>query len=228
MTYATSSHRFTVNSDKGKVSALLQTTTQPAIARLILGHGAGANMHHSHMQALADALANAGIETLRYHFPYMEAGGGRTDNLGNCLDTIAGALKLSKQLDNTVPTILAGHSFGGRMSSHFAAEHPSQDFIGLIYFSFPLHPAGKPATKRAEHLAVIQVPQLFLSGDRDKLAELDLLQPVVNGLGTATLHLLETADHSYKILKRTRESSEDVYTEAARIAAEFIRAQILK
>lgn len=212
---------FHVNDDKGAVSALLQPATIEPIARVILGHGAGANMHHHHMQSLSDALANRGIETLRYHFPYMEKGGGRTDSINNCLATIKGALELASEFP-PLPTYLAGHSFGGRMSSHFAAEHPESSISGLVYFSFPLHPAGKPDTKRANHLSEIKVPQLFLSGTRDKLAELDLLEPVIAGLSKARLHLLDTADHSYAILKRTRKAEESVYEEAARVTEEFV------
>jgi predicted alpha/beta-hydrolase family hydrolase len=153
----------------------------------------------------------------------MESGGGRTDNLPNCMATIEGALGLSANLNSDIPTLLAGHSFGGRMSSHFAAKYTDDPRVaGLIYFSFPLHPSGKPDIKRANHLPDIQVPQLFLSGDRDKLAELELLTPVIERLDLARLHLIETADHSFKILKRTRESSEDVYAEAARIASDFV------
>ena len=216
-------YSFHVNDEKGEVSALLQSTGEPAKARLVFGHGAGANMRHSHMQNLADALATHNIETLRYQFPYMESGGGRTDNLPNCMATIEGALGLSANLNSDIPTLLAGHSFGGRMSSHFAAEYPDDPGVaGLIYFSFPLHPSGKPDIKRANHLPDIQVPQLFLSGDRDKLAELEFLTPVIERLGLASLHLIETADHSFKILKRTRESSEDIYAEAARIASDFV------
>ena len=219
---AQTEYKIVVNDSKGEVTALLQTTPHAPKARLILGHGAGANMHHAHMQSLADALGDQGIETLRYHFPYMEAGGGRTDNLANCLDTINGALNLSNSIGVGLPTLLAGHSFGGRMSSHFAAQESMTNVSGLIYFSFPLHPAGKPGVSRAEHLPDIQVPQLYLSGDRDKLAELDLLKSTVKKLKGARLHILETADHSYKILKRTRQSSENIYDEAARIAAEFV------
>ena len=213
---------FHVNADKGDVSAVLQTADIKPIARLVLGHGAGANLYHSHMQSLADSLGARGIETLRYHFPYMEAGGGRTDSLDNCMDTIKGALKLSSTVKTKVPIWLGGHSFGGRMSSHFAAMNLDAKIAGLIYFSFPLHPSGKPSIDRAKHLTDIQTPQLFLSGNRDNLAELDLLKPTVEKLNFARLHLLDTADHGFKILKRTRTDPESVYDEAARVAAEFV------
>ncbi|MFN3236890.1 MAG: alpha/beta fold hydrolase [Pseudomonadales bacterium] len=216
-------YQFTVNDARGQVSAVLQRCPDAAMARLVLGHGAGANMFHSHMQNLADALGAVGIETLRYQFPYMEAGGGRTDSLEVCLDTIRGALALSEQLSGPATVLLGGHSFGGRMSSHYAAQETA-NIAGLIYFSFPLHPAGKPDIKRASHLVDIQQPQLFLSGTRDKLAELELLEPVVSKLTRAQLHKLDTADHGFKILKRTRVASESVYEESARVAAEFCQS----
>lgn len=216
--------KFLVSSEKGQVSACHQPADNP-IARMVLGHGAGANMLHVHMQSLADALAANGIETLRYNFPYMERGGGRTDKLEVCIDTIGAALKLNDSIVPELPTFVAGHSFGGRMSSHFAAsEQPC--IAGMIYFSFPLHPAKKPDTKRAAHLRTISLPQLFISGTRDALAEMPLLEPIVADLTKASLHKIDTADHGFKILKRTRLSTEDVYIEAARVTRAFIEEVI--
>jgi predicted alpha/beta-hydrolase family hydrolase len=215
-----------VSAEKGNVSACHLTAAKP-IARLVFGHGAGANMQHSHMQQLADALKDNGIDTLRYNFPYMERGGGRTDKLEICTDTIRAALELGANLPPKLPMFLAGHSFGGRMSSHFAAsEQP--DIAGIVYFSFPLHPSKKPDTKRAEHLSEITIPQHFISGTRDTLAELPLLEPIVKSLTGATLHKIDTADHSFKILKRTRQSSENVYNEAARSVRAFIERSIAR
>lgn len=211
---------FEVNPTKGCVSALRQTPTSKPLARVILGHGAGASMQHVHMQSLADSLANQNIETIRYQFPYMEAGGGRVDSLETCIDTIVGAIRLSYEFP-PLPTFLAGHSFGARMSSHFVAE-TSSTLRGVIYFSFPLHPSKKPNTKRAEHLSSVGLPQLFVSGTRDSLADLNLLEPIVEELENAKLHLVDTADHGFKILKRTRVSSETVYEEAARVTKSFI------
>jgi len=219
-------YTFLASKTKGTVSAIHQTAQNP-IARFVMGHGAGANMSHAHMQSLADTLADNGIETLRYHFPFMEAGGGRVDNLPICLDTIENALALSANLPSEspkgLPTFLCGHSFGGRMSSHFAAEK-RPEIAGIVYFSFPLHPSKKPDTKRATHLIDIQIPQLFVSGSRDTLAEMELLAPIVQSLPNATLYEIETADHSFKILKRTRQSTDDVYKEAARIVKDFVQA----
>ena len=121
-----------------------------------------------------------------------------------------------------LPLLAGGHSFGGRMTSTAASETPLEGVRGLVFFSFPLHLAGKPDTKRAEHLAAVTVPMLFLTGTRDELAELSLLKTVCQQLGKrATMHLLDTADHGYRIQKRSRESGEDVFVEMARIVGDW-------
>lgn len=216
--------KFVATQSKGKVSALWQSPDGSA-AVLVLAHGAGANMQHAHMQNIADALGQRSIATLRFNFPYMEAGGGRTDKPEVCIETIGNAISLAREHAGDLPLFVGGHSFGGRMSSHYAAERRGDigdDIEGLVYFSFPLHPAKKPDTKRAAHLTDIELPQLFLSGTRDALADLELLTSIVTELPGATLHELDTADHSFRILKRTRQSEESVYDEAARIAADWM------
>ena len=108
------------------------------------------------------------------------------------------------------------------MTTTAQSEEPLESVKGLVLFSFPLHLPGRPDTKRAEHLANIKIPMLFLSGTRDELATLDLLEPTVKKLGGhATLHLIDTANHSYKILKKTSMSSEDVFTEMARVTRDW-------
>ena len=192
-----------------------------ASALLVLAHGAGANFEHDHMSALSSALNNVGISTLRFNFPFMEEGKRRVDNPDVCIDTIARAVATANRLCPKLRLFIGGHSFGGRMSTHYAVEQPTSA-VGIILFSFPLHPSKKPAIKRAAHLGAINEPMLFLSGDRDTLAEAALLRSVTDPLANARLHWLETADHSYKILKRTRKSAENVYAEAARVASAWI------
>ena len=204
----------------GEVSVLLQLPDN-ADALLVLGHGAGADMRHAHMESIAEALGEQRIATFRFNFPFKEAGRNRPDSLPVCLDTISAAIETASA-QSELPLLLGGHSFGGRMASHFVATHPQSAVTALIYFSFPLHPAKKPGTSRAEHLPDIRIPQLFLSGTRDALAELPLLREVVGSLDGATLHEIETGDHSLKILKRTRTSTEDVYEESARVARAWV------
>ena len=177
-------------------------------------------MAHSHMQALAAAFAQRGIATLRFNFPFIEAGKNRVDAPDVATQRIAAAFAAA-QARTRVPVWLGGHSFGGRMASHAVLDR-RLDAHGLIFCSFPLHTAGKPAVKRAEHLSGIQRPMLFLSGTRDELADRALLERVVTGLPAAELHWLDTADHGYRVLKRSRQSAEDVYDEMARVARAFI------
>lgn len=210
----------TLKLDNTKLSAIYSQVGN-ARALLVLAHGAGANLEHTHMNALSLALNNVGISTLRFNFPFMEEGRRRVDKPDVCIDTIARAVATANRLCPTAKLFIGGHSFGGRMSTHYAVEQPTS-VDGIILFSFPLHPSKKPAIKRAAHLDAIDEPMLFLSGDRDTLAETALLKSVTGPLANARLHWLETADHSYKILKRTRQSAEDVYAEAARVASAWI------
>jgi predicted alpha/beta-hydrolase family hydrolase len=191
---------------------------------LVLAHGAGAGMEHAHMQSLADAFARRGIATLRFNFPFIDAGRRRVDSKAISTAAVAEAYAVAAQR-TSLPLWLGGHSFGGRMASHAVADdglEPGLEPVGLVFCSFPLHPPGKPGTSRAAHLAAIERPMLFLSGTRDTFAEPGLLEPLVSGLPTARLHRLDTADHGYKILKRARRVDEDVYDEMARVARSFI------
>ncbi len=221
MSVRTSTFKFIATPEKGEVSALLMRP-EGATHLLVLGHGASSNMRSPMLTTIAENLAEQGIATFRYNFPYSEKGGGR-NSVATCTETIRSTARSAHEAAPDLAILAGGHSFSGRMTSTAASESPIEHVKGLVFFSFPLHPAGEPATKRADHLANVTVPMLFLSGTRDALAELDLLEPVVKQLGrTATLHLLDTADHSFKILKRTRQSDEDVFAEMARSAREWI------
>lgn len=178
-------------------------------------------MRHPMMTAIAEALAAENIATFRYNFPYSEKGGGRNSK-DVCVATIRSAVAAAREAAPDLPILAGGHSFSGRMTSTSAAESPLDGISGLVFLSFPLHPAGESTATRADHLEDVGIPMLFLSGSRDALAELELLKSVVKKLGrSAKLHLLETADHSFKILKKTRLSDEDVLAEAARVVREW-------
>ena len=212
--------KFLATPEKGKVSALL---IRPAGAShlLVLGHGASTNMRHATLQTLAEWMADAGIATFRYNFPYAEpGGGGRSQPV--CLATVRSAVAAAHKAAPDLPLLAGGHSFGGRMTSTSASESPLDPVRGLVFFAFPLHQPGKPETKRADHLGAVAVPMLFLSGTRDELADLDLLRPVCKKLGKrATLHLLDTADHGFRVLKRSRKTDEDVFAEMTRVVREW-------
>jgi hypothetical protein len=212
--------KFIATPEKGEVSALL---VRPGGAShlLVLGHGASTNMRHATLQTIADRMAEAGIATFRYNFPYMEHGRGR-DTREVCTATVRSAVAAAYGAAPDLPLLAGGHSFGGRMTSTAASESALDGVHGLVFFSFPLHQPGKPDTKRADHLSAVTVPMLFLSGTRDELAHMDLLQPVCKKLGKrASLHVLDTADHGFRTLKRSRKSEEDVFVEMARIVREW-------
>ena len=195
------------------VSALL---TQPSSAHAcyVFAHGAGAGMTHAFMANVAAGLAERGIATLRYQFPYMEKGGKRPDPPGIAHATVRAAVAEAARACPGLPLIAGGKSFGGRMTSQAQARQALPGVLGLAFFGFPLHAAGKPSSERAEHLADIKIPMLFLQGTNDKLAELSLLEPVVKHLGTrATLHLVDGADHSFHVPARSGRKDTEVMVE---------------
>lgn len=217
-----SSHRFEATPEKGEVSALL---IRPATAKglLVFGHGAGAGMTHANMEGICQGMARHGIASFRYNFPYMEQGRGRGSQKVN-VATVVSAFEQARSLAPDLPCFVGGHSYGGRMSSHAAAEGLLKGLQGLIFGSFPLHAPGKAGIDRAAHLADIGLPMLFLSGDRDTFAKPELLHQVVDPLPKADIHWLETGNHGYKILKRTRQNPEDIFDEMGRVAAAWIAA----
>ena len=164
---------------------------------LVLAHGAGAGMRHPFMEAVAQAFLAERIATLRYEFPYMAARKRRPDPKPVLLATVRAAVAAGAA--HGLPLLAGGKSMGGRMTSMAAAEG-GVDAAGLVFLGFPLHPAGKPGTERAEHLARVAVPTLFVQGTRDTLAGLDLLRPVLPS--RATLHVVEGADHGFAVKGR--------------------------
>lgn len=191
-----------------------------AVAVFVFSHGAGAGHRHATMTAIATELAGQGIATLRFNFPYMQAGQRRVDRKEVATATIVAACEHARQT-LSVPLFLCGHSFGGRMNSHAVVDHELA-CAGLVFCSFPLHMAKKPATRRADHLPEIKQPMLFMSGTRDDLADAELLRETVASLPGARLHWLETANHSYTILKRTRQNPQPIFAEIAQTARCFV------
>ena len=202
-------------SDGVEVSALLVSPLRPH-AFYVLAHGAGAGMRHAFMETMAARLAARGVATLRYQFPYVENGSRRIDPEPLLLDTVRAAVAMGREAAGGVTLIAGGKSMGGRMSSRAAAASPLAGVAGIAFLGFPLHPAGQPGISRAEHLAKVSVPLLFLQGTRDTLAELPLLRPVVDKLGArATLHIVEHADHMFHVLKKSGRTDEQVLDELA-------------
>jgi hypothetical protein len=183
----------------GTVSALALGSAH-ARAAFVLAHGAGAGMTHPFMQRLAEGLAARGVATLRYQFPYMERGSQRPDAPAVAHAAVRAAVAEARRRWPQLPLVAGGKSFGARMTSQAHAASPLPGVSGLVFVGFPLHPAGEPGTQRADHLASITDPMLFLQGSRDELAEPALVKQVLSGLGErATVEWFEHADHSFHV-----------------------------
>ncbi len=197
-----------------RVSALLDRPTR-ARALLVLAHGAGAGMEHPSLHAIAAGLAERGVATLRYQFPYMEKKSRRPDPPALCHATVRAAVVQASRLAPDLPLIAGGRSFGGRMTSQAQARAALPGVRGLVFLAFPLHPAGRPGTERAAHLEEVGIPMLFIQGSRDELADSGLLRAVVEGLGPrATVHVLEHADHAFHVPARSGRKDLDVRADA--------------
>lgn len=210
----------------GSVAALLASPASPS-ACFVLAHGAGAGMEHAFLAALAQRLVAQGVAVLRFQFPFMQQGSRRPDPPAVAQAAVRAAVEEAGRRCPGVPLFAGGKSFGARMSSQAQAQAPLAGVRGLVFVGFPLHPAGKPGTARADHLANVQLPMLFLQGTRDALADLALVQDVVQPLAPrATLHVVEGADHAFHVLVRSGRDDDEVLDELAATAAAWMRAQM--
>jgi predicted alpha/beta-hydrolase family hydrolase len=213
-----------VGERRGAVSALL---VRPPDAWLlyVLAHGAGAGMRHPFLETIAQRLAERGIATLRYQFPYMEQRARRPDPPAVAEAAVRAAVEEAARVAPGLPLVAGGKSFGGRMTSSAQANAPLPGVVGLVFLGFPLHPPGRTGITRAEHLDRVAVPMLFLQGTRDEFADLTLLRQVVTRVGKrATLHLIEGGDHSFKLLKRSGRTEADVMGELVGAANHWANA----
>ncbi|MGE0160235.1 MAG: alpha/beta family hydrolase [Gemmatimonadales bacterium] len=206
-------HRFLATQSSGDVSAIL---LRPERSRslYVFAHGAGAGMRHAFMEAAASRLASAGVASFRFNFPFTEAGKGGPNPEPVLLKTVRSAVAEARRLAPGLPLFAGGKSMGGRMTSKAAAAEALPDVRGLAFFGFPLHAPGKVSDARGAHLAEVGLPMLFLQGTRDKLADLELLQPLLDRVRPRlTLHVVEEADHGFHVPKRTGRTDEDVLSE---------------
>jgi predicted alpha/beta-hydrolase family hydrolase len=205
-----------------RVSGLL-LRPKKAHACYVFAHGAGAGMTHPFMEAVARELAERGVATLRYQFPYMENRSKRPDPPAIAHAAVRAAVTEAARALPGLPLIAGGKSFGGRMTSQTQAIEPLPNVRGLAFLGFPLHPAGKPSAERGRHLSEVKIPMLFLQGTRDTLAGLDELRPLIKQLGKrATLHLLDDADHSFHVPARSGRKDPDVRREMLDAFVEWI------
>jgi predicted alpha/beta-hydrolase family hydrolase len=204
-----------------EVSALL-VNPKNAHWLLVLAHGAGAGMTHPFLENLATELAAVGVATFRYQFPYMEQHRHIPDSPTVLAATVEAAVQAAKSVAPVLPLLAGGKSMGGRMTSQAAAQNLLDGVRGLVFFGFPLHPPNRPSIKRAEHLAKVPQPMLFLQGTRDAFADLKLLRPICAKLASrATLHIIESSDHSFHVLKSCKRTDAEVLRELAETAASW-------
>jgi predicted alpha/beta-hydrolase family hydrolase len=208
--------------DEHSVSALLLAPPR-ARACYVLAHGAGAGMRHPFMASVAEGLAERGVATLRYQFPYMERGSKRPDAPKLAHAAVRAAVAEMSRLAPDLALIAGGKSFGGRMTSQAQAASPLPGVRGIVFLGFPLHAPGRPSDERGKHLFDVQIPMLFMQGTRDEFADLELLQPLVKQLGArATLKLFHDADHSFHVPARTGRKDTDVRAEMLDVLAGWI------
>jgi len=220
-------HRFFATESSGEVTGLL---LRPDRARLlfVFGHGAGAGMRHSFMEACAERLADRGVATFRYHFPYMEAGRKAPNPARVLVETVRSAVAEAGGLAPDLSLVAGGKSMGGRMTSTAASTEALPGVLGLAFFGFPLHAAGRDSADRGAHLADVKLPMLFLQGTRDKLANLDLLTPLLDTVEpTPALHVVDGADHGFHVLKRSGRSDDEVLDELCDTFASWADGLIL-
>lgn len=228
--YQPIAHEFTIHLTS-RVIPTAGLLVRPHQARwlLVLAHGAGAGMRHAFMENLSHALADVDVATFRYEFPYMQDGRGRPDPPAVLSAAVRAAITTAADAAPDLPLLAGGKSLGGRMTSQTLSDPPAagaerimKRVRGLVFFGFPLHQPGRPGTKRAEYLAHVGVPMLFLQGTRDSLADLTLLRPLCTSLGSrATLHVVDTADHSFHVLKRSGTTDADVLHDLARTVSSW-------
>ncbi|MBK0392656.1 alpha/beta hydrolase [Ramlibacter sp. CrO1] len=208
-------------SPSGPLDALWTSPPSPQAA-LVLAHGAGAGMRHNFLAELAARLHDQGIAVLRFQFPFMQSGSKRPDSPAIAHGALQTAVREAARLAPGVPLFAGGKSFGGRMASQAQSAGLLADAQGLVFVGFPLHPAGKPGTERARHLAEVTVPMLFLQGTRDALADLALVREVVQPLHRATLHVVEGADHAFHVLARSGRKDSEVLQELVEVASAWM------
>ena len=224
----TSNLQVHVSNEIDPVSALL-ILPPDAWLLYVLAHGAGAGIRHRFLESVSAALADRGIATLRYQFPYMEAGRRRPDPPRVLQATVRAAVTRAAEVAPGLPLTAGGKSLGGRMTSGAAADTPLSGVRGLVFLGFPLHPPGQPGTSRADHLDRVDIPMLFLQGTRDDFARVDLITDVTEELGSdATLHLVDEGDHSFGVLKRSGRTPAEVLTEIADTIEEWCRALVAR
>ena len=215
-------HRFVATQSSGEVSALL-VRPEAARALYVFGHGAGAGMRHVFMETVAGKLSDLGVATFRYNFPFVEAGRRGPNHPPILVKTVRSAVTEAASLAPDLPLLAGGKSMGGRMTSTAASKDALPGVLGLAFFGFPLHAPGKESDERGAHLADVGLPMLFLQGTRDRLARLDLLEPLLACVKPRpTLHVVDSADHGFHVTKKSGRTDDEALDEICSRFSEWV------
>ncbi|WP_425391435.1 alpha/beta family hydrolase [Ekhidna sp.] len=214
-----------LNDKLGKINVEVEKASRPQ-AVLIIAHGAGAGMHHPFMGNLAKGLANKDIHAIRFNFPYMEQGRKSPGSPKANIETWRLVVEHISTIYEGLDIFISGKSYGGRMASHLMAENPTYKVKGVIYYGFPLHAPGRDSIDRASHLSEVKVPQLFLQGSKDKLANIDLINEVIGGLSNVKLEVIQDGDHSFNVPKKSGKTKEEVMEFLIAQSADWIKSKL--
>lgn len=215
-----------LNDKLGKITLEIDEASNP-VAVLIIAHGAGAGMHHPFMNNVGKGIADKGITTVRFNFPYMEQGRKSPGSPKANIETWGIVIEHIIDKHSSLPIFISGKSYGGRMASHLIAESTLPEVKGIVYFGFPLHAPGRDSVDRASHLVNIKVPQLFIQGTNDKLANLELMKEVTDSLNNVQLEIIEYGDHSFNVPKKSGRTKDEIITLIVNKSAEWIQTNVL-
>lgn len=196
-----------------------------AVATLVVAPGAGSGFDHPFLVGFTRALNETGVATLRFNFPYREAGRRLPDRAPRAIEAWRAAMAWAVARSSGGPVWAGGKSYGGRIASMAVAE--GMPAAGLVFLGYPLHPPGKPEALRDEHLYGIRQPMLFLQGTRDPFSGPDELTPVVARIGTtAMVQWIDGGNHSFEI-RGTKRPPAEVGASLAPAVAGFVRATLI-
>lgn len=213
----------TIATPRGDVGARVRSPADPSGVGMLLAHGAGAGQSHPWMVGLAQRLAGSGVLVMTFDYAYMEAGRKAPDRLPNLLDVHESAFAVVETMADTI--VIGGKSMGGRVGGHLVADDRARP-AGIVYYGYPLVAIGKTEPRSTNHLEGVTIPQLFVSGTRDRLGPVDLIGDVATRVPSGTLAVMDSGDHSFVPLKATGLSIDDALDAAVSATNDWLASEV--